>query len=366
MQAPTTDETEVQLPEVTPTSSTGPTSSGPIVEDLNLATDATTKEESPANNVNAETEDEIAEGVLSYLESNPVINDASIPEHAPYIAPHPSSSSLPNTLENNSYQRGFSNSSVFTIGSALDGGSSFSLSSLDIPLSPLIDNVMDSSGTNEQQTLSPPLKLPNLSHFPQEQREELKQMYLAGFRDAKEKVRKKKQESIMAKQHQVTSMRHTDSQEELRTNFAKARGEMLSTSAPAAIRMTRSSSRQTVLPTGGISHNVVPSPLPLDNDYDEELLDDLLGTSPSESPPILKKGKARQSHSNPFPRKLFDMLMKEETAVVSWLPKGDAFIVRDNDRFVGDILPRYFRHTKVSVFVVCFGVRRMRAYMFCF
>ena len=60
-------------------------------------------------------------------------------------------------------------------------------------------------------------------------------------------------------------------------------------------------------------------------------------------------GKKRQGHSNPFPRKLFDMLTKEDAGVVCWLPRGDAFVVRDNDRFVSDVLPRYFRHTKVRV-----------------
>ena len=71
--------------------------------------------------------------------------------------------------------------------------------------------------------------------------------------------------------------------------------------------------------------------------------------------PKKKKSKAetKLNLSNKFPTKVFNMLQNEDASVVSWTPSGDAFIIRDRQRFVNDVLPRYFRSAKVCVEKVC-------------
>ena len=58
---------------------------------------------------------------------------------------------------------------------------------------------------------------------------------------------------------------------------------------------------------------------------------------------------AKKKRSQGFPQKLYNILKNEDASIISWTANGDAFIINDNDRFSADILPRYFRHTKVRV-----------------
>jgi len=66
-----------------------------------------------------------------------------------------------------------------------------------------------------------------------------------------------------------------------------------------------------------------------------------------------KKKGYKNRRSQGFPQKLYNILQKEHKSIISWTSRnGDAIVVRDTDRFATDILPRYFRHTKVRACVL--------------
>ncbi|KAL7464921.1 hypothetical protein ACHAXS_005249 [Conticribra weissflogii] len=50
--------------------------------------------------------------------------------------------------------------------------------------------------------------------------------------------------------------------------------------------------------------------------------------------------------NNSFITKLRIILQKEDPSIVEWVLAGQAFFIRDRDRFIGEILAKYFRHCK--------------------
>uniref|UniRef100_A0A7R9WW92 HSF-type DNA-binding domain-containing protein n=1 Tax=Craspedostauros australis TaxID=1486917 RepID=A0A7R9WW92_9STRA len=81
------------------------------------------------------------------------------------------------------------------------------------------------------------------------------------------------------------------------------------------------------------------------HDYSNLTREDIMLTKPKPS---------RGGVHTPFPQMLHKVLEDADanghTDIISWQPHGRAFLIRDSDRFVSDVLPLYFKHSKIASF----------------